>query len=106
MGRVTRDFITEQMVEMWHPLASNSNRPITGVLSGPMGVGKSHLALILSAKVYDQGWLIVYVSDANMMAGQTPGAIVQQICARFLAVQRGHIDCRRLPKIAAKAQIG
>ncbi|KAG0351246.1 hypothetical protein BGZ54_003348, partial [Gamsiella multidivaricata] len=31
-------FVTEQMMEMWRLLSSNSNRPIRRVLSGPMGV--------------------------------------------------------------------
>ncbi|KAG0337159.1 hypothetical protein BG004_007755, partial [Podila humilis] len=81
-------FVTEQMVKMWHLLASNSHTPIRRVLSGPMGVGKSYLALFLAAKAYAEGWLILYVSDANVLTKQTPGSIATQICARFLALNK------------------
>ncbi|KAF9369436.1 hypothetical protein CPC16_004504 [Podila verticillata] len=81
-------FITEQMVEMWRLLSSNSDRPIRRVLSGPMGVGKSYLALFLAAKAYAEGWLLLYVSDANELAKATSGAIASQICMRFLALNK------------------
>ncbi|KAG0345942.1 hypothetical protein BG005_001023 [Podila minutissima] len=81
-------FITEQMVEMWSLLSSNSDGPIRRVLSGPMGVGKSYLALFLAAKSYSEGWLLLYVSDANALAKETSGAIANQICMRFLALNK------------------
>ncbi|KAF9327532.1 hypothetical protein BG006_009180 [Podila minutissima] len=81
-------FITEQMVEMWSLLSSNSDRPIRRVLSGPMGVGKSYLALFLAAKAYSEGWLLLYVSDANELAKETSGDIANEICKRFLALNK------------------
>ncbi|CAG8562581.1 9935_t:CDS:2 [Paraglomus occultum] len=37
-------FVTEQMMDIWNTLASDSDTSIKKVLSGPMGVGKSYLA--------------------------------------------------------------
>ncbi|CAB4441112.1 unnamed protein product [Rhizophagus irregularis] len=48
--------IMDQMIEIWNMLASDSNRLIKRVSSGPMGVGKSYLALFLAAKTYAEGW--------------------------------------------------
>ncbi|KAF9979888.1 hypothetical protein BGZ79_006443, partial [Entomortierella chlamydospora] len=50
-------FITEQMMEMWEKFSANSPRAIKRLLSGPMGVGKSYLALFLASKAYAEGWL-------------------------------------------------
>src|SRR5437016_5614120 len=57
--------VTEQMIELWQELLSDSYHSIKRVLSGPMGVGKSYLALFLAAKAYAEGWLLLYVSDAS-----------------------------------------
>ncbi|GJJ74326.1 hypothetical protein EMPS_06684 [Entomortierella parvispora] len=81
-------FITEQMVEMWRLLSSNSDRPIRRILSGPMGVGKSYLALFLAAKAYAEGWLLLYVSDANELALDDSQGIAKAICARFLPLNK------------------
>ena len=78
-------FITEQMMEMWRLLSSNSDRPIRRVLSGPMGVGKSYLVLFLAAKEHAEGWLILYVSDTNELALKNNVDVAMTICARFLA---------------------
>ncbi|KAF9364675.1 hypothetical protein BGX34_000776 [Mortierella sp. NVP85] len=81
-------FITEQMVEMWSLLSSDSDRPIRRVLSGPTGVGKSYLALFLAAKAYAEGWPLLYVSDANELALDSDSEIQTAICRRFLALNR------------------
>jgi len=81
-------FITEQMVEMWRLLSSNSDWPIRRILSGPMGVGKSYLALFLAAKAYADAWLFLYVSDANELAFNSDAKIATSICARFLALNK------------------
>ena len=44
--------VTEQMIEMWQVLSGNQQRSIKRVLSGPIGVGKSYLALFLVAKAF------------------------------------------------------
>ncbi|KAG0041779.1 hypothetical protein BGZ83_001320 [Gryganskiella cystojenkinii] len=71
-------FVTEQMIEMWKLLSGNSDRPIRRVLSGPMG----------SANPYAEGWLLLYVSDANELAKNNDTAIARAICARFLALNK------------------
>lgn len=81
-------FITEQMAEMWRLLSSDSDRPIRRVLSGLMGVGKSYLALFLAAKAYAEGWLILYVSDADELALKNDVSIAMAICARFPALNK------------------
>src|SRR5689334_12731327 len=52
-------FVTEQMMEMWNFLSSDSDHSIKRVLLGPMGVGKSYLALFLAAKAYAERWLLL-----------------------------------------------
>ncbi|PKC62653.1 hypothetical protein RhiirA1_397459 [Rhizophagus irregularis] len=46
--------VTDQMVEVWKELASNSSSLIKRVLAGPMGVGKSYLAYFLASKAYSE----------------------------------------------------
>lgn len=81
-------FVTEQMMEMWQELSSDSRNSIKRVLSGPMGVGKSYLALFLAAKAYAQGWPLLYVSDASILVVNDTFTIAQEICARFLALNK------------------
>ncbi|CAB5368102.1 unnamed protein product [Rhizophagus irregularis] len=80
--------ITEQMIEIWNMLASDSDRSIKRVLSGPVGVGKSYLALFLAAKAFAEGWLLLYVSDANELVKPDDAKIAKEICMRFLALNR------------------
>ncbi|CAG8443287.1 16767_t:CDS:2 [Funneliformis mosseae] len=37
---------------------------IKRVLSGPMGVKKSYIAMFLAAKAFSENWLMLYVADA------------------------------------------
>ncbi|KAK3821776.1 MAG: hypothetical protein J3Q66DRAFT_334266 [Benniella sp.] len=91
--------ITEQMLEMWHLLSSDSSRPIRRVLSGPMGVGKSYLALFLAAKAYAEGWLLLYVSDANVLALEDTAMIAAEICKRFLDLNKDILTVDDLRKM-------
>ncbi|RUS23230.1 hypothetical protein BC937DRAFT_90349 [Endogone sp. FLAS-F59071] len=80
--------VTEQMVELWKELSGDSNRSIKRVLSGPMGVGKSYLALFLAAKAYAEGWLLLYISDAKKLAADDACAIAEAICKPLLALNK------------------
>lgn len=80
--------ITEQMIEIWNILANDSDRSIKRVLSGPVGVGKSYLALFIAAKAFAEGWLLLYVSDANELAKPDDAKIAKEICMRFLALNK------------------
>ncbi|KAG0326702.1 hypothetical protein BG004_002913 [Podila humilis] len=82
------EFKRKQMMSMWHLLSSDNDRPIRRIVMGPKGVGKSYLALFLAAKAYAEGWLLFYVSDANELAKDTPEAISNQICMRFLTLNK------------------
>ena len=46
--------VTQQMIDLWETLSANQQCSIKRVLSGPMGVGKSYLALFLPAKAYSE----------------------------------------------------
>ncbi|KAL1923168.1 uncharacterized protein VTP21DRAFT_9544 [Calcarisporiella thermophila] len=80
--------VTEQMMELWQELQKDSRHSIKRVLSGPMGVGKSYLALFLAAKAYADGWLLLYFSDASRLAWKDPIKIAEEICKRFLALNK------------------
>ncbi|CAB4444530.1 unnamed protein product [Rhizophagus irregularis] len=81
--------VTDQMVEVWKELASNSSGSIKRVLAGPMGVGKSYLAYFLVSKAYSEGWLLLlYVSDTNNLVCETSYDIALEICARILAINK------------------
>ncbi|CAG8605480.1 uncharacterized protein OCT59_004923 [Rhizophagus irregularis] len=82
--------VTDQMVEVWKELASNSSSSIKRVLAGPiMGVGKSYLAYFLVSKAYSEGWLLLlYVSDTNNLVCETSYDIPLEICARILAINK------------------
>ncbi|KAI7816778.1 hypothetical protein BC939DRAFT_497157 [Gamsiella multidivaricata] len=81
-------FITEQMVEMWRLLSSNNDRPIRRILSGPVGVGKSYLALFLATKAYAEAWPLLYFSDAKKLALSDGYDVAQEIYERFLALNK------------------
>jgi hypothetical protein len=99
-------FITEQMVEMWHLLSKNSVRPIRRVLPGPMGVGKSYLALFLAAKAYAEGWPLLYVSDANKLAINSQYRIAREICTRFLAINKDILTIANFKEMTAGRMTG
>ncbi|RUS14764.1 hypothetical protein BC938DRAFT_477229, partial [Jimgerdemannia flammicorona] len=48
--------ITEQMLSVWQEISVDRENSLKRVLSGPMGVGKSYLALFLAAKAYAERW--------------------------------------------------
>ena len=76
-------------MEIWDMMiVSDSDRSIKRVLSGPMGIGKSYLALFLAAKAYAEGWLLFYVSDANELAQPDDAEIAKEICMCFLALNK------------------
>jgi hypothetical protein len=53
------------------------------------GIGKSYLALFLAAKAYAEGWLLLYVLDANKLAINNSADIAWAICEHFFAPQHG-----------------
>ncbi|RUP51478.1 hypothetical protein BC936DRAFT_147980 [Jimgerdemannia flammicorona] len=94
-------FITQQMIDMWRMLSADQQqqqqqlplhlrigpRSIKRVLSGPMGVGKSYLALFLAAKAYAENWPVLYISDAaDIDRDEVTSSI--RICQLFLSINR------------------
>ena len=62
-----RLFVTEQMLELWEDMRGDQEFTYRRVLSGPMGVGKSYLSYFLAARAYAEGWLVLYLSDAEVL---------------------------------------
>ncbi|KAF8971645.1 hypothetical protein BGZ46_010244 [Entomortierella lignicola] len=73
-------FVTEQMMQVWDNFSADSNISIKRVLAGLMGVGKSYLALFLSAKAYLEGWPVLYVSDASELVKSDLNSAGSEIC--------------------------
>jgi hypothetical protein len=79
-------FITEQMIDLWEQLEANSLESVKRVIAGPMGVGKSYLALFLAAKAYSKGWPLLYVADGGRLDTESAYYSSLEICKRFLAL--------------------
>ncbi|KAI7819292.1 hypothetical protein BC939DRAFT_460337 [Gamsiella multidivaricata] len=92
-------FVTEQMMEIWQMLASDTKFPVKKVLSGPMGVGKSYLAWFLAAQAYANGWLVLYVSDASRLNQDTAERASIEICKRFLAINKDILTAAELKEM-------
>lgn len=87
------------MIEMWLLLSSDTDRPIRRILPGSTGVGKSYLALFLAAKAYSEGWPLLYISDASQLAKDTSSARAEQICLRFLALNKDKLTVNDLKSL-------
>ncbi|KAF9112331.1 hypothetical protein BGX27_003540 [Mortierella sp. AM989] len=94
-------FITEQMERMWEEFSANSTHSIKRVLSGPMGVGKSYLALFLAAKAYAEGWLMLYISDASVLVNEGANDSAEEICKRFFALNKDILTTADLEEMVA-----
>ena len=92
-------FVTEQMMQIWGILASDSEFPVKKVLSGPMGVGKSYLAWFLAAQAYANGWPVLYISDAAVLDQGTAERSSIEICKRFLALNKDIITAAELKEM-------
>lgn len=101
-----RLFITQQMIDIWNLLSTDSTNSIKRVLSGPMGVGKSYLALFLVAKAYSEGWLTLYISDAAELIQPTVEMSSEEICKRFLAMNKDILTAAELKQLVAYAGVG
>ncbi|KAF9429022.1 hypothetical protein BGZ76_001957 [Entomortierella beljakovae] len=91
-------FITEQMVEVWKQFSEDSEDSIKRVLAGPMGVGKSYLALFLAAKAYSEGWPVLYVSDASKLVKSDIDGAGTELCTRFFALNKDILTIRDFEK--------
>ncbi|KAF9178600.1 hypothetical protein BGZ49_005302, partial [Haplosporangium sp. Z 27] len=81
-------FITEQMMDLWRRFSKDSDHSIKKLLAGPMGVGKSYLAIFLAARAYAEGWPVLYVSDAGELVKESSSGTGKQICGRFFALNK------------------
>ncbi|KAF9427369.1 hypothetical protein BGZ76_002366 [Entomortierella beljakovae] len=73
---------------VWEEFSADSERSIKKVLAGPMGVGKSYLALFLVAKAYSEGWPVLYVADAADLVKSDLNRSGEEICKRFFALNK------------------
>ncbi|CAG8474931.1 9704_t:CDS:1 [Paraglomus occultum] len=94
-------FVTQQMVDMWQTLSTDQQQPcsIKCVLSGPMGVGKSYLALFLAAKAYSENWPVLYIADAGKLDQPTEENSSIEICHRFLSLNKDILTAAELKKL-------
>ncbi|KAF9423162.1 hypothetical protein BGZ76_003690, partial [Entomortierella beljakovae] len=74
----------------------NDEDPIQKVLAGPMGVGKSYLAIFLAAKAYAEGWLSLYIADAGEIAKDEKPTVSKEICMRVFALNKDILTTRDL----------
>ncbi|CAG8596717.1 4921_t:CDS:2, partial [Funneliformis mosseae] len=81
-------YVTNQMINVWNDISKDQLHSFKRVLSGPMGVGKSYIALYLAARAYAEGWLILYIADAAELDVDTPEKAGKVICEYFLALNR------------------
>ncbi|KAF8455103.1 hypothetical protein BGX38DRAFT_1258218 [Terfezia claveryi] len=91
--------VTQQMVDMWEMLSANHQRPIKRVLSGPMGVGKSYLALFLASKAYSENWPVLYIANASVLNTSTEEETSREICHHFLSVNKDILTAAELTKL-------
>ncbi|KAF9322475.1 hypothetical protein BG006_002359 [Podila minutissima] len=104
MGQTPKDFglqgrklfVTEQMLELWEDMCGDRERTYRRVLSGPMGVGKSYLSYFLAARAYAEGWLVLYVSDAGLLATATEDKSALEVVKRFLALNKDILTAAQL----------
>ncbi|KAF9080350.1 hypothetical protein BGX23_002284 [Mortierella sp. AD031] len=87
-GQGRRLFVTEQMLELWEDMRGDQEFTYRRVLSGPMGVGKSYLSYFLAAKAYAEGWLVLYMSDAQELDRDDENESALQVVKRFLALNK------------------
>ncbi|KAF9412353.1 hypothetical protein BGZ76_005193 [Entomortierella beljakovae] len=74
------------MMQLWEFFSADSRTSIKRALAGPMGVGKSYIAIFLAAKAYAAGWPVLYIADAAKLAKSTTIDSAVQICKRFFAL--------------------
>ncbi|KAG0266989.1 hypothetical protein BGZ95_002954 [Linnemannia exigua] len=87
-GQGRRLFVTEQMLALWEDMRGDEEFTYRRVLSGPMGVGKSYLSYFLAAKAYAEGWLVLYMSDAQELDRDDENESALQVVKRFLALNK------------------
>ncbi|KAF9943611.1 hypothetical protein BGZ70_005716, partial [Mortierella alpina] len=76
------------MLELWEDMRGDQEFTYRRVLSGPMGVGKSYLSYFLAARAYAEGWLVLYLSDAEVLDKNTQDESALQVVKRFLAMNK------------------
>jgi len=81
-------FVTEQMLERWKDMRGDKDRIYRRVLSGPMGVGKSYLSYFLAARAYAEGWLVLYIADAELLDKDDENDSALEVVKRFLALNK------------------
>ncbi|KAK3806104.1 MAG: hypothetical protein J3Q66DRAFT_407263 [Benniella sp.] len=64
--------VTERMESLWKEFSSGCKTRIRRVLAGPVGIGKSSLALYLAARAYTAGSLTLYVADYSRLLTNDP----------------------------------
>ncbi|KAF9945300.1 hypothetical protein BGZ72_001496, partial [Mortierella alpina] len=87
-GQGRRLFVTEQMLGLWEDMRGDQEFTYRRILSGPMGVGKSYLSYFLAARAYAEGWLVLYLSDAEVLDKNKQDESALQVVKRFLAMNK------------------
>ncbi|KAF9433406.1 hypothetical protein BGZ76_009497 [Entomortierella beljakovae] len=111
MGEVPKDFekyssdphlfITEQMLRLWNEIKKPQRNAYRRVLSGPMGVGKSFLSYFLAARAYAEGWIILYIPDAEVLNKETRKESESEVVKRFLALNKDILSSTDLSMLAS-----
>ncbi|KAF9128897.1 hypothetical protein BGX30_014154 [Mortierella sp. GBA39] len=99
-GQGHKLFVTEQMLELWDEMHCDQEFTYRRILSGPMGVGKSHLSYFLAARAYAERWLVFYISDAGELDKDTQEEAVLQVIKRFLALNKDILTGAELERLA------
>ncbi|CAG8642695.1 7392_t:CDS:1, partial [Diversispora eburnea] len=92
-------FITQQMIDIWNTLSADQERSIKRVLSGPMGVGKSYISYFLASKAYAEGWLMLYIADANELNEREEEKAGEVICRYFIAQNKDILTAAELGQL-------
>ncbi|RUP45519.1 hypothetical protein BC936DRAFT_148062 [Jimgerdemannia flammicorona] len=97
--------ITEQMLSVWQEISVDRENSLKRVLSGPMGVGKSYLALFLAAKAYAERWPVLYIADAAELDQDTSESTAKVICKYFLALNKDILTAAELELLVQGANV-
>jgi hypothetical protein len=95
--------VTEQMLSIWKDIVAEREHSFKRVLSGPMGVGKSYLALFLVAKAYAEGWPVLYIADAAELDKRTEWEAAEAICKYFLEINKDILTTTELARLVRYA---
>ncbi|KAF9414311.1 hypothetical protein BGZ76_004884, partial [Entomortierella beljakovae] len=110
LGQIPKEFqlynesqnllITDQMIKLWDEMKSPQRIAYRRVLSGPMGIGKSYLSYFLAARTYAEGWLTLYIADAEKLDKDTRKESEFEVVRRFLTLNKDILTSADLSMLA------